>query len=50
MKEGTIEIDQVKFVYPTKKDVTVLKNVTINVKSNQVVAIVGASGKFQLFL
>lgn len=31
---GTIDIDHVKFSYPTKKDVTVLKDVTINVRSN----------------
>lgn len=37
-----------KFQYPTKKDVQVLKGVTINVKSNTVVAIVGTSGKYQI--
>lgn len=42
---GSIDLKNVKFVYPTKKDVPVLKDVTINVKSNQVVALVGASGK-----
>ena len=32
--EGTIDILNVDFAYPTKKDVSVLKNVTINCPQN----------------
>lgn len=41
---GTMDLQNVKFYYPTKKDVPVLHNVTIDVPSNNVVALVGASG------
>jgi len=34
----------VKFHYPTKKDVQVLKGVNIEIKKNRVVALVGPSG------
>jgi len=34
----------VKFAYPTKRDVEVLKGVSFQVKQNQVVALVGKSG------
>lgn len=37
-------IKDVKFNYPTKKDVQVLKGVTIEIKKNKVVALVGPSG------
>jgi ABC-type bacteriocin/lantibiotic exporter with double-glycine peptidase domain len=43
--EGVIKIEDVKFNYPSKKDVQVLKGVTIEVPNNQIIAIVGASGK-----
>jgi len=43
--EGVIDIVGIKFNYPSKSDVPVLKGVTINVPNNQIVAIVGASGK-----
>eukprot|EP00347_Sterkiella_histriomuscorum_P001240 403372791 len=42
--QGEIMIRDVKFSYPTKKDVQVLKGVTIEVKKNRVIALVGASG------
>lgn len=32
--EGVIDMDSVTFAYPTKKDVNVLKNVTINCPQN----------------
>ena len=34
----------IKFHYPSKKDVQVLKGVTIDVRTNQIVALVGQSG------
>lgn len=39
--KGEIQIKDVKFAYPTKKDVQVLKGVTINIEKNKVVALVG---------
>jgi ABC-type nitrate/sulfonate/bicarbonate transport system ATPase subunit len=35
----------VKFAYPTKKDVQVLKRLDLEVQKNKVVALVGQSGK-----
>jgi ABC-type bacteriocin/lantibiotic exporter with double-glycine peptidase domain len=43
--EGTIDVKNVVFRYPTMPEVAVLKNVTINAPSNKVLAFVGASGK-----
>jgi len=42
---GEITIKNVRFNYPTKKDVQVLKGVTIEIKKNKVIALVGPSGK-----
>jgi len=41
---GEINLKDVKFTYPTKKEVPVLKGISIDVKANQVVALVGHSG------
>ena len=38
-------IQNVRFNYPTKKDVEVLKGITIDVSKNKVIALVGPSGK-----
>jgi ABC-type multidrug transport system fused ATPase/permease subunit len=40
-----VALDKVEFHYPSKPDVQVLKGVSIDVKQNQTVAIVGSSGK-----
>ena len=37
-------MNDIKFHYPSKKDVQVLKGVTIDVRTNQIVALVGQSG------
>ena len=37
-------MNEVKFNYPSKQDVQVLKGVTIDVRTNQIVALVGQSG------
>jgi ATP-binding cassette subfamily B protein len=43
--EGTIDVKNCVFRYPTMPEVAVLKGVTINAPSNKVLAFVGASGK-----
>ena len=42
--DGSIKLENVQFKYPSKQDVTVLKGINIDVKKNQVVALVGQSG------
>jgi ATP-binding cassette, subfamily B (MDR/TAP), member 1 len=44
-----IEIRGVRFAYPTKKDVQVLKRLDLDVQKNKVIALVGQSGKFKVF-
>lgn len=41
---GDISFNTVSFNYPSRQDVTVLKNVSFEVKSGQLIAIVGPSG------
>ena len=41
---GKINIENAKFAYPTKMEVKILDGVTINVKTNKIVAFVGHSG------
>lgn len=42
--QGIIELKDVSFCYPTKKDVMVCKNINLKVEKNQVIALVGKSG------
>jgi len=42
--EGEIDFDQVKFHYPSRPDIEVLNNFTLNIKKNTTVALVGQSG------
>jgi ABC-type bacteriocin/lantibiotic exporter with double-glycine peptidase domain len=42
---GEISIRNVTFNYPTKKDVEVLKGISIDITKNKVIALVGPSGK-----
>lgn len=42
--EGEIELSGVNFHYPTKPDVQVLNNLSLKIKKNTVVALVGESG------
>jgi len=41
---GKIEFDQVRFTYPTRNDVTVLKNISFTIQPGEKVALVGPSG------
>jgi len=41
---GEIELRDVEFSYPTKRDVTVCRGVSLKVAKNKVVALVGESG------
>ena len=41
---GDINLSNVKFSYPTKSEVPVLKGISIDINKNQVVALVGHSG------
>ena len=42
--KGEISINKIKFSYPSKPDVEVLKGISLEVKKNKVIAIVGTSG------
>ena len=42
--EGSIQIRSVKFRYPTRPDVKVLRGLTLDVKPGQKLALVGSSG------
>lgn len=44
LEMGTITLDDIKFTYPTKPDIQVIKKATIEVKKNATVALVGSSG------
>jgi len=41
---GEIRLENVRFNYPTKKDVEVLKGISIAIQKNKVIALVGPSG------
>ena len=43
-EEGNLDLSEVKFNYPSRPDVKVLKGVTIEVRTNQIIALVGSSG------
>ena len=43
-EEGNFDMSEVKFNYPSRPDVQVLKGVTIEVRTNQIIALVGSSG------
>jgi len=42
--KGVIDIKDIRFNYPTKPDVQVLKRININIQNCQTVALVGHSG------
>ncbi|MEO6168643.1 MAG: ABC transporter transmembrane domain-containing protein [Chitinophagales bacterium] len=41
---GNVKFDEVAFSYPSRKDVTVLKNVTLSANAGEQIALVGPSG------
>ncbi len=41
---GDVSFDHVTFFYPSRPEVTVLKNLTFSVSAGRIVALVGASG------
>ena len=43
-EEGNISLKNIQFTYPTKKDVKILQDVSITIKKNQTIALVGTSG------
>jgi len=42
--KGDIEYRNVRFAYPTRKDLTILKNLSVHIRQGEKVALVGASG------
>ena len=42
--QGELRLQDVKFAYPTKLDVPILKGVNIEINKNRVIALVGPSG------
>jgi ATP-binding cassette subfamily B protein len=44
VKDGTVEFDDVDFVYSQKADVAVLKDISFKIKSGETVGIIGATG------
>ena len=46
---GRIEIKDLHFNYPSKKDIEIIKGVNIDIEQNKVVALVGPSGKALYF-
>lgn len=44
LEDGNITLKDIKFTYPTKKEIQVIKGATIFVEKNKTVALVGSSG------
>ena len=42
--EGSIQLNNVSFSYPTRPDVPILRNIDLNIKPGQTIALVGPSG------
>ena len=47
---GDIEFDNVNFIYPSRKDVSVLNNLNLIARAGQTTALVGSSGCGKFFL
>jgi ABC-type multidrug transport system fused ATPase/permease subunit len=48
--KGDIEFDAVNFTYPSRKDVSVLRNLSLTARAGQTTALVGSSGCGQSLL
>jgi ABC-type multidrug transport system fused ATPase/permease subunit len=44
MVDGSVKVNEVSFNYPTRPDIVILKEVSLEVKPGQMVALVGSSG------
>lgn len=44
LADGSIRLSDIKFTYPTKQQITVIKEASITVEKNKTVALVGSSG------
>ena len=44
ISDGSIKLNDIKFTYPTKQEITVINNASIEVPKNKTVALVGSSG------
>lgn len=44
MEDGTIKLNDIRFTYPTKSEIEIIKGPCINVQKNKTVALVGSSG------
>lgn len=42
--KGDVKYDNITFAYPTRKDMTILKGINIDIKAGQKIALVGQSG------
>jgi len=47
---GDVQFDNINFIYPSRKDVSVLNNLNLIARANQTTAIVGSSGCGKSFL
>ena len=47
---GDIEFDNVNFMYPSRKDTSVLRNLSLIARAGQTTALVGLSGCGEFFL
>jgi len=44
VEDGTIKLNNIRFTYPTKQEIEIIKGPCITVKKNKTVALVGSSG------
>jgi ABC-type bacteriocin/lantibiotic exporter with double-glycine peptidase domain len=47
--DGDVEFDNVNFIYPSRRDVSVLRNLNLIARAGQTTALVGSSGCGEFF-